>query len=79
MLFRSIELRQSYIFTVKKLSTIQRFRRNKGGEAKARKASKKIKTIAGRLIRDVERKLTANALSKYSLDLNLFKKGLLQK
>ena len=74
-----IELRQSYIFTVKKLSTIQRFRRNKGGEAKARKASKKIKTIAGRLVRDVERKLTANALSQYSFDLNLFKKVLLQK
>ena len=74
-----IELRQSYIFTVKKLSTIQRFRRNKGGDAKARKASKKIKTIAGRLIRDVERKLTAKALISHSSDLNLFKKVLSQK
>lgn len=74
-----IALRQSYIFTVKKLSTIQRFRRNKGGDAKARKASRKIKTIAGRLIRDVERKLSADALMNYSFDLNLFKKVLLQK
>ena len=74
-----IKLRQSYIFTVKKLSTIQRFRRNKGGDAKARKAGKKIKTIAGRLICDVERKLTAEAFIKHSSDLNLFTKVLAQK
>lgn len=74
-----ILLRQSYIFKVKKLSTIQRFRRNKGGDAKARKASKKIKTIAGRMIRDVERKLSADALISHSSDLNLFKKVLSQK
>ncbi len=74
-----IDLRQSYKFIVKKLSTIQRFRRNKGGDVKARKASKKIKTIAGRLIRDVERKLTADALNKHAFDLNLFKKILAQK
>lgn len=74
-----VELRQSYVFTVKKLSTIQRFRRNKGGDAKARKASKKIKTIAGRMIRDVERKLSADALISHSSDLNLFKKVLSQK
>jgi transposase, IS5 family len=74
-----VELRQSYRFTVKKLSTIQRMRRNKGGDVKARKASKKIKTIAGRLIRDLERKLPADLLSKYVFDLNLFKKVLAQK
>ncbi len=74
-----VELRQSYRFTVKKLSTIQRMRRNKGGDVKARKASKKIKTIAGRLIRDLERKLPADLLSKYAFDLNLFKKVLAQK
>ncbi len=74
-----IQLRQSYIFTIKKLSTIQRFRRNKGGDAKARKASKKIKTIAGRLVRDVERKLSADTLLNHSADLNLFKKVLSQK
>ena len=74
-----IELRQSYIFTVKKLSTIQRFRRNKGGDMKARKASKKIKTIAERLICDVGRKLRATALNNYRSDLNLFTKVLAQK
>ena len=75
----SIELRQSYRRTVKKLSITQRLRKNKGGDVKARKACKKIKTIAGRLVRDVERKLTADSLSKHSLDLLLFKRILNQK
>lgn len=74
-----IELRQSYSRTVKKLSIIQRMRKNKGGDVKARKANKKIKTIAGRLVRDVERKLPSISLSKYSHDLDLFKKILAQK
>ena len=75
----SVELRQSYRRTVKQLSITQRLRRNKGGDVKARKASKKIKTIAGRLVRDIERKLTADSLSKHSLDLLLFKRILNQK
>lgn len=75
----NIELRQSYSRTVKKLSVIQRMRKNKGGDVKARKASKKIKTIAGRLVRDVERKLPSFSLGKYSDDLELFKKILSQK
>lgn len=75
----NIELRQSYKFTVKKLSTIQRFKKNKGGFAKARKASKKIKTIAGRLVREIERKLEPDDASKYAMDVSLFKKVLAQK
>jgi IS5 family transposase len=74
-----LELRQSYKFVVKKLSIIQRLRRNKGGDAKARKASRKIKTIAGRLIRDIERKLTPEALNRHALNLALFNKILEQK
>jgi len=74
-----IELRQSYTQTIKKLSTIQRFKKNKNGWAKAKKASKKIKTIAGVLVRELKRKLSAQTLSKYSNDLNLFEKVLLQK
>jgi IS5 family transposase len=75
----NIKLRQSYKFKVKSLSIIQRFRRNKGGDLKARKASKKIKTIAGKLVRDLERKLSDIALNTHSVDLSLFKKVLLQK
>jgi IS5 family transposase len=74
-----LELRQSYRFTVKKLSIIQRLKRCKGGEAKARKASKKIKTIAGRLARELERKLPADALNKLGTELSLYKKVLGQK
>lgn len=74
-----IELRQSYSRTVKKLSVIQRFRKNKGGDVKARKASKKIKTIAGRLTRELKRKLTPVALNKWGQDLDLFERVLAQK
>ncbi|MCX6187608.1 MAG: transposase [Bacteroidetes bacterium] len=71
--------RQSYTQTVKKLSIIQRLRRNKGGDVKARKVSKKVKTIAGRLVRELERKLTPQALNRHSFDLQLFSKVLAQK
>ncbi|MCY7292325.1 MAG: IS5 family transposase [Ferruginibacter sp.] len=73
-----IELRQSYSQTVKKLSTIQRFKKNKNGAAGARKASKKIKTIAGVLVRELNRKLPASRLSKYACDLLLYEKVLAQ-
>ena len=74
-----VELRQSYSRTVKKLSVVQRFRKNKGGDVKARKASKKIKTIAGRLTRELSRKLSPVVLNKWSEDLNLFERVLAQK
>ncbi len=74
-----IELRQSYKPTIKKLKIIQRLKRNKGGIAKARKASKKIKTIAGRLTRELERKLTVKGLEKYGTELELFHRVLNQK
>jgi len=74
-----VELRQSYSQTVKKLSIVQRMRRNKGGDSKARKASKKVKTIAGRLVRELGRKLPVNALNKYEMSLSLFGKVLAQK
>lgn len=74
-----IELRQSYTQTVKKLSITQRMKKRKGGSAVARKASKKIKTIAGRLTRELERKLTPQALQKWGSELELFQKVLAQK
>jgi IS5 family transposase len=63
-----VELRQIYKRTVKELSVIQRFKRIKGGDLKARKASKKIKTIAGRLVRDLERKLDPLQLQNHEID-----------
>jgi IS5 family transposase len=74
-----IELRRSYTQTVKKLSTIQRFRKNKHGAKSARKASKKIKTIAGVLVRELHRKLPAQRLTHHSSKLELYQKVLAQK
>ena len=74
-----VELRQSYKHTIKKLSIIQRFKRNKGGAAQARKASKKVKTIAGRLVRELARKLSPEALKNHEINLKLFTRVLLQK
>lgn len=73
-----VELRQSYSQTVKKLSTIQRFKKNKHGAAGAKKASKKIKTIAGVLVRELHRKLPADKLNKHSNALSLYEKVLAQ-
>jgi IS5 family transposase len=73
----NIELRQSYTNTVKKLSMDQRFRHHSKNYKKAVKADRKIKTIAGRLVREVERKLPPS--TKYQTDLELFKKVLMQK
>ena len=75
----NVQLRQSYTSVLKKLSFVQRMKRNKGGQAKARKASKKVKTIAGRLTRELERKLTSEALQKWGNDLQLFKRVLSQR
>lgn len=74
-----IELRQSYTQTVKKLSVIQRFKKTKHGAKASRRASKKIKTIAGVLIRELNRKLPADSLLKYSPDLALYERILKQK
>ena len=73
----NLELRQSYTRTIKKLLLQQRFRNHPANRGKARKASKKIKVIAGRLVRELERKLPA--VNNYLADLELFKKILSQK
>jgi len=74
-----IELRQSYKRTIKNLSYQQRFRRSQKQQKIARKAAKKIKTIAGRLVRELERKLPADRFTKHSTTIELFKKVLSQK
>lgn len=72
-----LPVRQSYTRTLKKLSFDQRFRNHPKNKAKARKADRKVKTIAGRLVRELERNLCAE--SKYQMDIALFKKVLSQK
>ncbi len=66
-----IELRQSYSRTLKKLLMAQRFRNHPKNKGRARKADKKVKTIAGRLVRELERKLPP---SQHQSNLALFKK-----
>lgn len=71
-----LPVRQTYTRTIKKLSVDQRFRNHPKNKAKARKADKKIKTIAGRLVRELQRSLPAE--NKYHQDLHLFQRVLAQ-
>jgi IS5 family transposase len=73
----NLPVRQSYTRTLKKLSLDQRFRNHPRNKWKARKADRKEKTIAGRLVRELERNLTPN--SKYTFDIEIFNRILAQK
>jgi len=64
-----IKPRQSYTRTLKKLNLEQRFRNHPKNKVKARKADKKVKTIAGRLVREMERKLPAEHSFRSKLKL----------
>jgi IS5 family transposase len=61
---------------LKKLSVEQRFSRHPKNRKRAAKARRKVKTIAGRLVREIERKLPE--CHQYSRDLDIFKKVLSQ-
>lgn len=73
---QGIELRQSYKRTLKKLGIDQRFRTHPKNAKKARRADRKVKTIAGRLLRELVSKLPA---SMYAEDLALFQRILERK
>src|SRR3954466_6066991 len=75
----SIDLRQSYTQVIKKLSNEQRFKHTKQGAKLARRAGKKIKIIAGRLVREIARKLPLDRLGSYLKALKLFQRVLSQK
>ena len=72
-----LEIRQSYSRIVPQLRYQQRGRNHPKHAVKARRADRKIKTIAGRLVREIERKLPPH--NYYNQDLLLFKKVLAQK
>jgi IS5 family transposase len=71
-----IELRQTYTRILKELALEQRFRNHPKNKSRVRKADKKIKIIAGRIVRDLERKLAPN---QYQDVLTLFKTILAQR
>lgn len=67
-----IVLRQSYKRILKQLMIDQRFREHPKRRKKANAAARKIKVIAGRVVRDMERKLNAEQLERYEQDLLIF-------
>ena len=71
-----IDLRQRYTHVLKKLALEQRFRNHPKNKGRARKADRKVKTITGRLVRELERNLAPHQHQK---DLVLFNKVLSQK
>lgn len=74
-----IKLRQSYRRTLKQLMIDQRFREHPKRRKKANAAARKIDTIAGRIVRDIERKLTSQQKQAYEKDLIIFNLVLQQK
>ncbi len=66
----SLSVRQSYTRTLKELAIDQRFRTHPKNRRKALRADKKVKTIAGRLVRELERNLGEK--SKYTPQISLF-------
>jgi len=73
-----VKLRQTYRRTMKDLLLAQRFRSHPKNREKARKATRKLKTIAGKLIRDLERKLPDKVYSRYSQQFIIFERILVQ-
>lgn len=71
-----LKQRQSYTFVLKKLGIDQRFRSHPKNKGKARRADRKVKTIAGRLVRELERQFPP---SGYLSQIGLFKRVLAQK
>lgn len=72
-----LPVRQTYTRTLKELARSQRFRNHPKNKSRARRADKKVKTIAGRLVRELERNLPPN--SKHQSQLDLYKQVLAQK
>ena len=74
----NLVLRQSYKRISKQLVIDQRGNRSTKGKGKAKKSARKLKTIAGRLTRELRRKLPEGLLLKYELELKLFEQVLSQ-
>lgn len=71
-----LPVRQSYSRTLKKLSLDQRFRNHPKNKKRALKADKRIKNIAGRFVRELERNLSPH--SNHQVNLALYKQVLAQ-
>lgn len=75
----SLPVRQSYTRTLKALYRDQRFRNHPKNRKKTLRADRKLKTIAGRLVRELERNLRAKEMfEKFRKTIGLFKSVLSQ-
>lgn len=72
-----LPVRQTYTRTLKDLGIKLRFRKHPKNRIEARKAERKLKTIAGRLVRELERNLPDE--HPYNKELEIFKQVLSQK
>lgn len=75
----NIPLRRTYVKEIKQRKLECRFAGHPKNRAKARKAVKRLKTIAGRLVREIERKLPADALTSTHERFAQFHRALQQK
>lgn len=75
----SLTVRQSYKFKLKDWYRDQRFRNHAKNRQKAIKADGKIKTITGRLVRELKRNLESIGVTTYDEQIKLFLKILAQK
>jgi transposase, IS5 family len=74
-----IPQRQTYVRTSRQLLRDTYNSNHPRRKKKAKKAGRKLKTIAGRLLRELERKLPGEALKKYREEIDLYKSVLIQK
>ena len=74
-----IRQRQGYKQTVKQLIMLQRFRNHPKNKKKAISAAGKLKTIAGRVVRELKRSINEGQKQKYSDKIETFTKILNQK
>ena len=65
----NLKIRQSYVHVIKELKLVQRFRGRKNSAAKVKKADKKMRTIAGRLLRELLRLLPADNIYQKQIDI----------
>jgi IS5 family transposase len=73
-----ILLRQTYVRELKQLMIDQRFHNHPKRKKKARLAARRIKVIAGRVVRDLDRKMTDLQKIKYERQLTIFNNVLAQ-
>lgn len=74
-----IRLRRTYVKEVKSLRVDLRFFRHVKKRGKAKKALKRLRTIAGALMRNLERTLPKKILDTYKNDFEFYRKVLAQK